>query len=1279
MHKRLFQYLKKDEKKYLLFIFLILLILAASAIILPKYVSYIVANRTSFQNTETARIEKEAVAIYKRQETKVIKAGEDVKQKLLRALRTANNSYGGIVKVLNSERFDNYSVEIVAPNGKLVAWNDEIAVEQKDIFPLFFPVGNVYFNNSNLVTWLTLVDTLNIDSDQFYVFVSRPFEKYYSIKNSYYKEYSFIKTLNDNFLNQFEADFSPYASFSKDGRKYSFPIVNNKNNKIGVLTYYKPSIQGEIENAQQIVSKIQSLLILTAFLLLGLGLKKDYKNLTRGFYKFLASTLYLIILRIVIYDVGIPAKFISGSITDPANFSSAWGGGIVKSPIEFLITNIFFLIFSISSYIKLKKYISEAKNFNFIKKYYYPLVFMAATIFFWLARGLAAALKSVIIDSSYRYFNETGIIPGVVPFMMSLNTLILSSSIFMLLLSIIFLIVKFYNINNPENNIKLFILFLFLGFELFGIAFILVQKSPLIPAVYSILLVLLIFVLVYHIYINKPGNIYNYAYIALASSIFAIALLNTFNLEIEKESLKKIALDLSRRDENYYQFLINETLDDAVNNSSINNYLNNSKTNLNSSAFIVWSKSILQRESLISSVTIYDNYLKRFGSFNVESEEDSLAIMKLKANKIKDRVFFNSINTFNKREYTGITPVLDGEIILGYVIVKIITDPQSIGFSNLPEFINPRSDDATTAFDLKDIKIMQLVNGKVSRVFGNIFPSKEQVEPIIKATFSADNESWINLPLNNENFLTYLIKSYKDSGESIIAVSLREKQFTWNLFNFFKIFIVHTFFILILIACLFLFSSKKIKFSFRIQLLLAFLTISIIPIIILAVYNREMVTQKSTMSIADELGERLNYLKNFIEYNYKTADSTNSLNVFQNAARELKISFSVYEDANQIYNSKEDYFNAGLFNSKLNPVAYYYLNYLNYQEFLSEEQIEKFTYNSYYKKITINNKNYIMGVNDAFNKVLVPITVNDVDVFLFGVYSLAVIIIIILSTFLANKISMPIRKLTKATDAIAHGDLNIQIDNSERGEIKDLIDGFNLMTSELKKNEMQLAELERENAWKEMAKQVAHEIKNPLTPMKLSMQLLVASYKENTAKFDRIFDKLSSTILNQIESLSQIASEFSRFARMPNYNLEHIDVLPIIYDIKNLFLDEQVKINILSAEKEIEAELDKSQIRRLFINLVRNSIQAKASVINFFINIVDDKCNITIEDNGEGIPEGIRNKIFDPNFTTKEKGMGIGLKLGKRFIEGINGKLELQSSSQKGTAFLITFNIKKVR
>ena len=227
------------------------------------------------------------------------------------------------------------------------------------------------------------------------------------------------------------------------------------------------------------------------------------------------------------------------------------------------------------------------------------------------------------------------------------------------------------------------------------------------------------------------------------------------------------------------------------------------------------------------------------------------------------------------------------------------------------------------------------------------------------------------------------------------------------------------------------------------------------------------------------------------------------------------------------------------------------------------------------------------------------------------------------------------------------------------------------MTKELQKNQNELAELERENAWKEMAKQVAHEIKNPLTPMKLAVQQLIVSYRDKNKNFDSIFEKVSSTILNQIENLSLIASEFSRFARMPNFKLEKIDLLKSINDTINLFTDEQIKIELKTELKDAYIEADEGQMRRLFINLIRNSIQAESNKVEIDVDPEENNFRIYISDNGKGIPENIKDKIFDSSFTTKSKGMGLGLKLAKRFIEGINGSITLADNVAPGTVFKI--------
>ena len=531
--------------------------------------------------------------------------------------------------------------------------------------------------------------------------------------------------------------------------------------------------------------------------------------------------------------------------------------------------------------------------------------------------------------------------------------------------------------------------------------------------------------------------------------------------------------------------------------------------------------------------------------------------------------------------FAGIVPVEERGIISGYVGAVLNFTLQNWGARNIPDFLESKKNIINSVLDLRQLKIFEFRNSKLIQVYGDIYPSRDQYEPILNAKFSQDNEAWMTINLNGENYITYALKTNEDGNQLITSVSLVEKHITWNLFNFFKVFLVHSIFIVLLFIVFFLITISEFKYSFRTQLLIAFLIISIIPVIILAIYNRQIVADRSHAAVFNELNERSNYLENHVRSQVENNGQKSIEQAFENAGRELRISFSVYDNTSQLFSSRSQFYQAGLFDKKLDSDVYYHLNYLSYREYLTKERIENYTYDSFYKKISIDGKDFTIGVNDAFNKVHLGFSPIDVDVFLFGIYSFATILIIIISTILANKISSPIRRLTRATDSVAHGDLNVQLDVNERGEVKELLEGFNAMTQELKRNEIEMAELERENAWKEMAKQVAHEIKNPLTPMKLAVQQLIISYKDKNKNFDSIFEKVSGTVLNQIDNLSVIASEFSRFARMPNFKLETMDIIPVIKDALDLFLEENVNIDFSTSLNEAVVETDKFQLRRL--------------------------------------------------------------------------------------------------
>ncbi|GAB4299813.1 MAG: hypothetical protein Kow0098_26610 [Ignavibacteriaceae bacterium] len=1269
MFKKIYQRFKGD-RKYFTIVFFIFLLILLTGIITPVLIDNLRSDWNRKLSELITSFEKQILKIYKEKEADLLRTKKSVKSELQSALSPGNSSYRNLIEAVNKKEYNNYSVEVLAPNGKLIAWNNSIAVPQEKIFPLEFPLGETHFHNSDLITYLSIVDSVTIQNDVFYFLVSLPFEKHYQLQNDYFDLLSFSKSVSDLLVTGFEMIYSPFESASKDGRKHSFEILNNRNHKIAMAFFFKPSLNNSISEIKDTSNVIQSVLVLLAFVFLLPGFRSDFNSMNSAMLKFFIISIYVALLRILMFSVNFPSSVISGEINDPAYFSSVFGWGVVKSPLEFFITCILLIIIAVTAFRYFIEYYSKPLNKKFLFIKYLSLIPVIGG-FFLLLRGLSASVKSVVFDSTLRYFKEPTLIPNFPYLMMNLNVLMLGLSAVLILTIIVLFTYRLISFTKKKAGLRF--LLIYVVFIVSGYIFFQSIKEPLITPVLIIIFISTVFIFSAFVIFINPLTLTNYVYGSIAASIITITLLNYFNLELEKLSLRTTSFEINRANDNLLTFMLDETLRSAYSNRLVTESFSKNDINYDAVSFIIWANSSLQKESLNSSVILFDRYRKKAGQFgiNINNEFNPLNYF---------RKFEESEPTIKKVEYpegsgnylfTGIIPVYKRGNLMGFISASLGFDLQNLGTAEIPGFLASRKNLLNTVIDVNQLKIFEFHNSKITTVFGDIYPSREQTEPILNAKLNEYNEAFITVDMNGEKYITFVQKIIKEEHEKVTAVLVPEKKLTWNLYNFFKIFIVHSLFIFAFSILLVLKNYRNISYSFRSQLLLAFLLISVIPVAILAVYNRQVVSERSQSAIFNELSERSEYLENHIRVQKEKYADRDFNKVFENASRELAISFSVFRNTDLFYSSKAVYSSIGLLPSKLNPIAHYNLNYLSYREFLANEKIDNFSYSSLYKKVNFSGEDFILSVNDAFNPVNVSFSTLDIDIFLFGVYSFALIVIIVVSTFLANKISSPIRRLTKATESVARGDLSVELTSNQKGEIGDLLSGFNLMTRELQKNQLELAALERENAWKEMAKQVAHEIKNPLTPMKLAVQQLIASYKDNSESFKKIFDKVTSTILTQIENLSLIASEFSRFAKMPSLKIEKINLNDILGESVNLFVEEKTEIILNSPQEHIIIEADKTQLLRTMINLIRNSIQAGATIVRISVTVQEFNVIIRIDDNGSGIPEGIRDRIFESNFTTKDKGMGIGLKLSKRFLESIGGQIKLIDSELKGTCFQI--------
>ena len=242
-------------------------------------------------------------------------------------------------------------------------------------------------------------------------------------------------------------------------------------------------------------------------------------------------------------------------------------------------------------------------------------------------------------------------------------------------------------------------------------------------------------------------------------------------------------------------------------------------------------------------------------------------------------------------------------------------------------------------------------------------------------------------------------------------------------------------------------------------------------------------------------------------------------------------------------------------------------------------------------------------------------------------------------------------------------------------EISTLVDSYNSMIDELEDSAVKLATSEREQAWREMAKQVAHEIKNPLTPMRLSVQSFQRKFDPKDPNIHQKVEEYTNTLIQQIDMMSTIASAFSSFAKMPAQKNEMLNVVEIVVLALDIFSEKYISFS--SEKEEIIAKFDRTQLIRVVTNLVKNGIQAipEGQEPEIVVGLKEQENNVilTVKDNGVGISDQNKDKVFEPKFTTKSSGMGLGLAMVKNIVNTYNGSITFASHNDDGTTFTVTF------
>jgi len=387
-------------------------------------------------------------------------------------------------------------------------------------------------------------------------------------------------------------------------------------------------------------------------------------------------------------------------------------------------------------------------------------------------------------------------------------------------------------------------------------------------------------------------------------------------------------------------------------------------------------------------------------------------------------------------------------------------------------------------------------------------------------------------------------------------------------------------------------------------------------------------------------------------------------------------------EGNLIASSRSEIFERGLVSTRINSKAYYEV-FRNFRiSYFQNENIGQLSYLSAYRPIINDWGDYLGFINlpyfikqDTYSQ-----EISTYIVAFINLYVLLFLASIIVAVFIANQITRPLVLIQQNLQKMQLGKRNEPISYKRKDEIGSLVKEYNKKVEELSISAELLARSERESAWREMAKQIAHEIKNPLTPMKLNIQYLQRA-KGKDEDYNKYLERVTNILIEQIDNLSNIATEFSNFAKIPRATNQVFclaEQLQKTIDLYESYKEAEIVFHSNGCDN-VEVNADKEQLSRAIINLVKNAIQSvpedRKAIIKMELNRRDDKVLISVTDNGAGIPVELRHKLFSPSFTTKTSGMGLGLAIVKNIVENFAGRVWFETELNNGTTFFIEIPI----
>ena len=583
--------------------------------------------------------------------------------------------------------------------------------------------------------------------------------------------------------------------------------------------------------------------------------------------------------------------------------------------------------------------------------------------------------------------------------------------------------------------------------------------------------------------------------------------------------------------------------------------------------------------------------------------------------------------------------------------------------------------------DMKYYSFAKYINGSVVLNYGEFPYNKADDEYVDENTDYRIfvDEKFRHILYRNGNATVIISRPVLNAGNLIISFAY--------LFAF-------TFLFINLLLILFFQPSLKgiLDLNFRQKLQLSFAAILLFSFILVGSVVSSLTVREFQSNHYQNIKEKLSsiYIELESEISNERHLTPNWRNSNYASLNELLINLSnIFNTDINLYDingflmatSRPELFFRDLASHRMDMMAFMNVADLTKSQYIQTESVGNMKYISAYVPFYNTERHVLAYLNLPYFRMQSLLTreISNLIVAIINFTLLIIVITMAFGVFISGRLTSPLSMLSEGMASVKLGKKSEHLTYKSSDEIGELVNQYNIMVDELEESAQKLANSEREYAWREMAKQIAHEIKNPLTPMKLNVQQLLKSWKDNISGFGEKIESFAKNQIEYIDNLSNIASAFSSFAKMPGTNPLEVDLLEQIKTTLELFRNaDNITFEVSwPAERNVFIYADKEHLNGIFSNLLKNSIQAippeRKGLIRVGLRVDRDHVTVSVSDNGTGIPEALKKRMFTPNFTTKSSGTGLGLSIVRKYVEGAGGRVWFESEPDRGTSFFVEF------